>query len=62
MPNPAHGQMEVVNSSLITYLTQVVDEYGGNMHEWPLMLPIVEHIMNNRPSPARCGYTPNELR
>ena len=56
-----NGQMEVVNSSIITHVQQLSSDYDMPEGEWMLLLPNVEYLINVRPSPHRKNFTPNQL-
>ena len=56
-----NGQAEVLNSTVLKYLRSICSEYRLPDKDWPMVLPIVMHLINNKPMARRCNYTPNEL-
>ena len=55
------GSVETVNSDILTILKQLTSEYKLALEEWPILIPIVEYVLNNRKMQRRCGFTPNQL-
>ena len=56
-----NGIVERINSPILRHLKTLCSEYGYTKEEWPKVLNIVTHLLNNTPSDRRLKKTPNYL-
>ena len=56
-----NGIIERVNKPILKAVKSLVSEYGLTAKEWPILIPTITHLLNNRKSPTRLNHSPNEL-
>ena len=53
--------IERINKPILKAIKALVSEYGLTAKEWPMLVPTVTHLINNRKSATRMNHSPNEL-
>ena len=56
-----NGIIERINKPILKAVKALVSEYGLTAKEWPMLVPTVTHLINNRKSATRLNHSPNEL-
>ena len=56
-----NGNVETANTLILTHMKQLCSEYRMPEEQWPLLVPLVEYIINNKKMKRRRNYTPNQL-
>ena len=54
-----NGSVEVINSLILRNLRVLTSEYSLDASEWPELIPIILHIINNKKGDL--GLSPNEI-
>eukprot|EP00924_Labyrinthula_sp_SR-Ha-C_P009982 snap_masked-scaffold_21-processed-gene-5.42-mRNA-1 protein AED:0.45 eAED:0.45 QI:0/-1/0/1/-1/1/1/0/1856 len=57
----SNGSVETINSQILKLFRSLTSQFGLYEKEWPKLVPVISYILNNRPSPRRAGFTPNEI-
>ena len=53
--------IERINKPILKAVKALVTDYGLTAKEWPMIVPTVTHLINNRKSATRLNHSPNEL-
>ena len=56
-----NGSIKVVNVKLLKLFKSMISEYRLQYDEWGILLPMIEHFMNNFLLQSNLGPTPNEM-
>eukprot|EP00924_Labyrinthula_sp_SR-Ha-C_P001902 augustus_masked-scaffold_30-processed-gene-2.69-mRNA-1 protein AED:0.48 eAED:0.48 QI:0/-1/0/1/-1/1/1/0/1817 len=56
-----NGAIETTNSIILKHMRSLISQYSLHETQWPSLIPLLNHIINNKPSDRRGGYTSNEL-
>ena len=54
----ANGTVEVVNRVILDVLRSLLSEFRYRFDQWPLVLPLVQGVINHTPSRSLGGYAP----
>ena len=56
-----NGGIEVSNRRILSTLRALTSQYQLSPKEWPILLPTIMHLLNNRGTTRNKGFSPNEI-
>lgn len=56
-----NGSIESINHKILQIFRSLLSQYHLQFDDWPLLLPLVMHFINNRKNPKRFNLSPNNL-
>ena len=56
-----NGAAEVTNKKILKLVRQLCSEYSLQLDDWKLLIPTIEHVLNNSSNKNNGGLTPNEI-
>lgn len=57
----ANGTVEIVNKHVLEIFRALLSEFQMEQKDWPLLVPLVQSVLNHSPSRRLSGYAPIEI-